>query len=436
MPEEAADRPITCFACDCLISPYEVYSLDTGEVLCGRCYDRDTDYCEHCDTRYLLSRASHDNCGDGWDEDSNFEFGGTTARREESPSEDWPWNLRVGYEVEFFTSESPQELRLLGALHDDGSIAPDFGSAVEFASPPLRGAAVPKNVREVCRILNGIDAGTNRSCGLHVHVEVSSYSDEQRFRIRHWWRKFERALFLLTRAERYGGSYCRPAETVSLQQWAGERYHALNLQAYREHGTYEFRLFASTTDADQLLSRVAACVAFVAWAVDVPHTEKLSAKTAGDRLRFLGTLLGADKTGLPKAIEAAISRNPVRRQDESEEEDYLDTPEWGPLVCFGSHSDPDNRWWWHVYAQRFRLDPMTLRHEEELYWLSTPVRPYMDEAEICRHNRKMRTTPLEELLETGWLQVIKPEDESANTRLGRWYAEHIAELSPTPADPL
>lgn len=401
MPE-----PSPTFQCDCCgdaTSTNRRFVIANGNQVCVDCRVNETWYCDICDERYPLS---DDHTHDDYDDGDAVPFGGSTAPNFATSDDSWPWECSIGYELEFFTSNSPADLHPYGALHDDGSINQDFGSAVEFASVPLRGIAVPKNVAAVCGILNDIGAGVNASCGLHVHVGVRNYTDEQRFRIRFWWRKFERALFLMTAAHRTRVTYCKPVEQVPLRDWLYDRYFAMNLQSFREHGTYEFRLFAASTDAEYVLNCIAACAAFVEWAAKTPHTTEISAKAAGDRLKFLAELSG-DKSGkLTKAALSAITRNPARSTEPSEEEDDLNNTAQVNTQLGGIAESPGTFIGYYTCVMRESFNPVSLREQTEAYWLATPVKAWDAPARVQSTLRIVTSSSVAQLLTDGFILPV------------------------------
>jgi hypothetical protein len=103
---------------------------------------------------------------------------------------------------------------------------------------------IEKIVTKVCRVLQGIGADVNSSCGLHVHLDMRSRVPEQAYRnLVH----AQDVLIELVDPSRRDNEYCQPQNEEAFKQasW-GERYTAINACSYAKHKTIEVRLHEST----------------------------------------------------------------------------------------------------------------------------------------------------------------------------------------------
>lgn len=177
-------------------------------------------------------------------------------------------------------------------IGEDGSIR--GRDSMEIRSPILRGEKGLKEIERVCGILRGLKAKVNDSCGLHVHVGVKNskrkfnvaqivkmmetYEDNSKKTDR-WFRKGRR-----TGRSTYARSV-KPLiegikkETKTITNWVydngyghyvhrvvpnplpkdlkelsqrGDHFDRVNVSAYREHGTIEFRQHHGSLDAGEI----------------------------------------------------------------------------------------------------------------------------------------------------------------------------------------
>lgn len=205
------------------------YSCEESYQNCEECGSytntNDDGYCENCQCRPTIIAP-------------------TTFIRNKS-------ERNIGIEIEFFSRHRPNIIGL-GILKDDGSIRADEGEPLEFASWVAKGDAFLDLVDNVCNKLKAVDAKVNKSCGLHVHLEVSNETDDTRSNIRNWWQIFESIFFAIVSPSRRNNSFTRKTVGVPDRTWSSDRYHALNVMAYRRHGTYEIRLHQGSVNPEKI----------------------------------------------------------------------------------------------------------------------------------------------------------------------------------------
>lgn len=168
----------------------------------------------------------------------------------------------------------------------DGSVYDNTGrGSGEVVSPILSGIAGLEQVRKVADAINGAGATSNKTCGLHVHVDARDLNPRDIANVVTRYGKFETSLDeVMPRSRRANhGAYCssvcslvagtdfsRPEsfETMSAVQnaWGwGERsrYRKVNLQSYERHGTVEIRHHSGTVQSGKILPWIQFCVNFV-----------------------------------------------------------------------------------------------------------------------------------------------------------------------------
>lgn len=268
----------TCADCDRTIPRDDAYSAD-GETVCYSCHRNRYFSCARCGDSYPNDSAVRrrgrrycESCAENMgllDDDSN-EFGIIRGRRFDA----WPFRRAAGVEYEYLAPrgmDDPARLNRYGEFHDDGSVCGrDSEWGREFAARPATGDAFVRSVRNVCGALRG--CRVNKSCGLHVHVDMNDTTPRQRANVCEWWRMLE-PLILATVApsRRLPNSYCAPWRGRDCSD-SGERYLSLNTSAYHKHGTFEFRLHQGSLNPGRILAWSRLCLSFVESYKDVPLT--------------------------------------------------------------------------------------------------------------------------------------------------------------------
>ena len=154
---------------------------------------------------------------------------------------------------------------------------------MEFVSPILSSDRGLDAIREFCRAASGFSVDTH--CGYHLHIDVSRLTADELKRVAVAYYFTERLWQSFVPHNRRDNTYCKPIEwthrdigaIATLEDFhafagsyggGGDRYHWLNLQAIRQHGTIEIRLHTSTLDAEKVCNWVKAQLRrFVEWAI-------------------------------------------------------------------------------------------------------------------------------------------------------------------------
>jgi hypothetical protein len=106
----------------------------------------------------------------------------------------------------------------------------------------------PDNLRHLCQVLSDLGAKVNPSCGMHVHLDARHLTKRAVIKIGDKFANALPALLSMVPESRRVNRFCRP----SVSQLSGDRYHAINLTAFKKYKTIEVRLHSSTTNFDKI----------------------------------------------------------------------------------------------------------------------------------------------------------------------------------------
>lgn len=222
---------------------------------------------------------------------------------------------RFGVELELGFSRGTSRERIERALTDAGlsgwrvktdctiRCGPAAPTGWEIVSPPLAGEAGFDALQIACRVLRGLGAQVNRTCGTHVHHEARDLTIDQVKAVARSWFNNQNLIDGLVAPSRRGvhsSTYCRPlgAEDIgrislardlrSIPSHCGSRYKTMNLQSYGRYGTIEIRQHQGTCDYEKIASWIRFGQAIIDTAKDAPinthGTMRGLLDTFGDRL--------------------------------------------------------------------------------------------------------------------------------------------------------
>ncbi|SFH23270.1 Putative amidoligase enzyme [Desulfotomaculum arcticum] len=140
----------------------------------------------------------------------------------------------------------------------------------ELVSPILKGREGLKELKAVMNALGKAGAKVDRTCGLHVHHDVTDYQVENFVNLYAIYYKFENYMDAILPPSRRGNGnrYCRgfnaeelkallAAKTLNdINRVMFNRYKKLNFQAYYRHNTIEFRQHGGTHEAEKAVNWV------------------------------------------------------------------------------------------------------------------------------------------------------------------------------------
>ena len=148
----------------------------------------------------------------------------------------------------------------------------DPSAGWELVSPPMRGVDGSEQLQRACEALAEVGAHINTDCGLHVHHDAALLTIKQKEHLVYLWSAFQPAINEALAPSRQRNQYCRPlsyastlAQRSNLSRGAFDdnRYQALNMAAYRRHGTIEFRQHQGSTNYARIWAWVVFTQAFV-----------------------------------------------------------------------------------------------------------------------------------------------------------------------------
>lgn len=140
----------------------------------------------------------------------------------------------------------------------------------ELVSPPMNyNQESFDKIHIVCESLNRLGAKVNRTCGLHVHIDTLwlrtfGQSRQSEF-LNYMWDSYcndEDIFDSLVNEDRRGdrNEYCHTLK--NRRNCMEVRYHKLNVVAYAQHGTIEFRHHHGSVNADEITSWVKNCMTY------------------------------------------------------------------------------------------------------------------------------------------------------------------------------
>lgn len=114
----------------------------------------------------------------------------------------------------------------------------------------------------------------DRSCGLHVHIDVRDLSTTEAQRVYERLQKCSAALKLLVPDSRLHNRYCMWRANAG----RGSRYAAINFQSYYKFKTIEFRCQSGSTERTKIEMWSELCYQLVQWARNNERSSQMSWK--------------------------------------------------------------------------------------------------------------------------------------------------------------
>lgn len=263
-----------CRECDVSLEEDEVFSGPNNFSFCGDCFASMcrccTDCSQICWRGDLTHRGDEYLCQDcarrGVWNNKGFYI--------ESPSYTNIGSFRK-FGVEIETSSCPGYIDIkhetVFGCKPDGSV-----DGMEFISPVLYGDAGLAEIRRICDHAHRLEWKIDSSCGLHLHVDLSSESDENCFKVAHayaytydFWTSFisnaRKSNYYCTKHFYNGASF---AGYTDFTDWCenvvrGERYSWINWDAYLRLQTIELRHHSATLNGNKICNWVKAHTRFI-----------------------------------------------------------------------------------------------------------------------------------------------------------------------------
>jgi hypothetical protein len=274
----------TCECCGDTCWRTGMEETPNGDWYCSNCFEEHCSYCPNCDCVVWQD----DTYEDGYCEECHNEeyeeygdrgdFDSVRFRGRDSYT-------RIGkrrYGVEIETQKCQDYYSLSGAIpfdaKYDGSI-----SGKEFASTILYGDGGLEAVENLCEFAKNHDWAVNNSCGLHIHLDVSSAKTKELKAIALAYYLSYAFWLSLVRSDRGRNMYCEPNRTdlpkikaiTSFTEFARYqcRYEWFNFAAYTKHKTFEVRLHQGSIDAKEINNWLRIHSIFMDWASSMSFTK-------------------------------------------------------------------------------------------------------------------------------------------------------------------
>jgi len=149
-----------------------------------------------------------------------------------------------------------------GSVHVDREYYP-----LELVSPKLFAAEGIAQTKAALTAWNKFGSTSNKSCGLHVHVDAYGWKRMDLIRLLQVWMKIESpVLWKMVAPSRRNNQYCKAVTTYMIRQVAqqgvrlSDRYYSVNPSAFQRHGTIEFRLHGGTTMPEKAIPWAVFCL--------------------------------------------------------------------------------------------------------------------------------------------------------------------------------
>lgn len=224
----------------------------------------------------------------------------------------------------------------------------------EMVSPICRWEDIEK-VQELVRGLKSAGAISNKSCGIHVHIDASPFDANSLRNITNIMAAKEDLIYkALEVSVARQHRWCRPADQRFLEElnrqkpqsleqvkriwynggdrsrshYDDSRYHCLNLHSVFQKGTVEFRLFNGTLHAGKIKSYIQLSMAIGAQALNQRSASRTKTQTTNEKYTFrtwllrLGLIGDEFKTArehLLKSLPGCIAwRDPAQAEQQKE----------------------------------------------------------------------------------------------------------------------
>lgn len=125
----------------------------------------------------------------------------------------------------------------------------DAGYELRVLTPQFELASI---LAKVCKTLQDCNATVNKTCGLHVHLDMRGRDAKKAYNNLY---KSQWLLFSMQPKSRRENNYCRPNIESELHEEieTGVRYKCVNAQSYSEHRTLEVRVHSGSISANKII---------------------------------------------------------------------------------------------------------------------------------------------------------------------------------------
>lgn len=114
-------------------------------------------------------------------------------------------------------------------------------------------------ITKLCEVLSRADCGVDKTCGLHVHLDMRHRDFKKAF---HNLVSTQQFLYAMLPKNRRESTYSHPVKGKEYRKLES-RYFGINTQAMDEHGTIELRMHCGTTQASKINNWIKLLIAIV-----------------------------------------------------------------------------------------------------------------------------------------------------------------------------
>jgi hypothetical protein len=158
------------------------------------------------------------------------------------------YDRAVGVEIECFGPEVGPRLPLWMREGSDGSLQPTGEHPGREYRLLVKRSELEVRLHKACALLAA--HSVNKSCGLHVHLDMRGKSLPEVTKLARHLDKWLKALREYVPASRRENTFCRFGISTT------DRYHAVNLTSFRKYQTLEIRLHSGTVSFEKILAWV------------------------------------------------------------------------------------------------------------------------------------------------------------------------------------
>lgn len=273
----------TCASCNDVFHRRDAFNAPRNSNLhCEDCFEQYYFRCAGCNGSFDSSEM----CGWSGDPFCNTCYGSADVWKP------WPWSGRASkfdrvgsrrcYGVELETERCDNHRELHGKT-EWGCVYECSTPGREFVSPILQGDEGFDEVKKMCDIAELHRWTIDRSCGLHVHVDVRDLSSDEMLQVVYayrksypLWRKFvsrRRASNSMCGSPQYNANDVRGVEHIEDFVETRDRFEFVNWRSYLRHGSIEVRLYRGSLQTREICAWVALHTRFVDAVKDLTFDE-------------------------------------------------------------------------------------------------------------------------------------------------------------------
>ncbi len=189
----------------------------------------------------------------------------------------------------------------------------------EVVSPILRGEEGIEEAKRAVNALNNAGADVNKSCGFHLHIDVSDASFTAVKNLFTRYNQYEAKIdaFMPLSRRRNNNTYCKSLSS-SMNHMANNiptlsttRFCKLNSKSYTKYGTIEFRQHSGTLNATKVANWIKFCQAFTKTSLRVTMNQSRPQNLRGSQKKIVERLSdGTTSTPLSSlAIFASVTND-------------------------------------------------------------------------------------------------------------------------------